>query len=329
MNKMKAILLGDYGGPENLFLAETDKPEPGSNQILIRTRAAAVNKPDVMQRMGQYPAPKGESDILGLEVAGEVEQVGHAVSAFKPGDKVMALVAGGGYAEFTTAYEGHVMHKPASMDFLQAACVCEAYITAYLNLFLLGGLNHNQSALLHGGGGGVNTAAIQLCRSLISNCIIFVTASPGKVQRVKDLGVDFVIDYQNSSFADEIKSITDNRGVDVVLDHIGGPYFESNMKSLAVGGTLMQIGVSEGTEAQVNLALMMVKRQRVIGSVLRSRPIDEKAAIIKKFSEVVLPKFIDRTIVPLISDVLPLSQAAQAHEKMESSQHFGKIVLEV
>ena len=329
MNKMKAILLKDFGGPENLFYAETEKPEPGSNQILIRTKAAAVNKPDVMQRMGQYPAPKGESDILGLEVAGVVEQVGDSVSSFKPGDKVMALVAGGGYAEFTTAYEGHVMPIPESMDFHQAACVCETYITAYLNLFLLGGLSNNQSVLLHGGGGGVNSAAIQLCRNLISNCRIFVTASPGKVQRVKDLGANHVINYHTQLFADEIKSKTENRGVDVVLDHIGGPYLESNMKSLAVGGTLMQIGVSEGTKAQINLALMMVKRQRVIGSVLRSRSIDEKAGIIRKFSEVVLPKFADRSIVPLISDLFPLAKAAQAHQTMESSQHFGKIVLEL
>ena len=326
---MNAILLKEFGGVENLYYAQTSKPEPGPDQILIKTIAAAVNKPDVMQRMGQYPAPKGESEILGLEVAGEVEQVGSKVSRFKAGDKVMALVAGGGYGQFTTAYEGHVMHKPESLDFHQAACVCETYITAYLNLFLLGGLNDNQSVLLHGGGGGVNTAAIGLCRTLISNCTIFVTASPGKVQRVKDLGADHVIDYRNQSFAEEIKSITENRGVNVILDHIGGPYLEANMKSLSVSGTLMQIGVSEGIKAEINLALMMIKRQRVIGSVLRSRSVDEKAEIIKKFSEVVVPKFADKSIVPLISDVFELAQAAKAHQMMESSQHFGKIVLEV
>ena len=329
MNKMKAILLTDFGGPENLLFADTERPQPGPGQVLIKTMAAAVNKPDVMQRMGQYPAPAGESEILGLEVAGEVEKVGDAVNRFKPGDKVLALVAGGGYAQFTTAYEGHVMHKPESMDYLQAACVCEAYITAYLNLFLIGGLNHNQSVLLHGGGGGVNTAAIQLCRTLISDCRIFVTASPTKVQRVKELGADHVIDYRNQSFADEIKKLTDNLGVDMILDHIGGPYLESNMKSLAVSGTLMQIGVSEGIKAQINLALMMVKRQRIIGSVLRSRPIDEKAEIIKNFSDRVLPEFADKSIVPLISDVLPLAEASMAHQVMESSRHFGKIVLEI
>ena len=326
---MKAILLIDFGGPENLVFADADRPQPGPGQVLIKTVAAAVNKPDILQRMGQYPAPSGESEILGLEVAGEVEQVGAGVSRFRPGDKVLALVAGGGYAEFTTAYEGHVMHKPDSLDFHQAACVCETYITAYLNLFMIAGLGHDQSVLLHGGGGGVNTAAIQLCRTLISNCRIFVTASPGKLQRVRDLGADHVIDYRNQSFADEIKSLTQGSGVDVILDHIGGPYFESNMKSLALGGTLMQIGVSEGIKAEINLAVMMVKRQRIIGSVLRSRPIAEKAGIIDKFRDRVLPRFADGSIVPLISDVFPLAEAARAHEIMESSRHFGKIVLAV
>ena len=326
---MKAILLKQVGGPENLYLADVEKPVPDDNQILIKTKAAAVNKPDVMQRMGQYPPPKGESEIIGLEVSGEVDQVGDAVTLFKPGDSVMALVAGGGYAQYTTAYEGHVMHKPDSLSFQQAACVCETYITAYLNLFLLGGLSHNQSVLLHGGGGGVNTAAIQLCRNLITDCRVFVTASPGKVDRVKALGADHVIDYKNQSFADEIKSLTEGSGVDMVLDHIGGPYLQANMKSLAVSGTLMQIGVSQGIKAELNLALMMVKRQRIIGSVLRSRSIAEKAEIIRKFSQTVLPKFADGSIVPLISNVFPLAQVARAHQTMESSQHFGKIVLEV
>lgn len=329
MSKMKAILLRDFGGPENLVFAETDRPEPAPDQVLIKTMAAAVNKPDVMQRMGLYPPPSGESEILGLEVAGEVVSAGSAVSRFQPGDQVLALVAGGGYAEFTTAYEGHVMHKPESLGFYQAACVCETYITAFLNLFLIAGLSHGQSVLLHGGGGGVNTAAIQLCRTLITNCRIFVTASPGKVQRVENLGADHVIDYRNQSFADEIRSITNSQGVDVILDHIGGPYLDDNMKSLALGGTLMQIGVSEGIKAQINLAAMMVRRQRIIGSVLRSRPIDEKAGIIKTFTQQVLPKFADGSMVPLVSDVFPLEQAASAHQHMESSGHFGKIVLAV
>ena len=326
---MKAITLKDFGGPEMMVFADSQKPEPCANQVLIKVHATSVNKPDVMQRMGQYPAPKGESEILGLEVAGVVEQLGPEANKWKLGDKVFALVAGGGYAEYCTAYEDHMMAIPEALDFNQAACICETYITAYLNVFLLGQLEAKQSVLLHGGGGGVNTAAIQLCNHLMPEVTTFVTCSTGKVDRVKALGVDHVIDYQRQSFADEIKLITEGRGVDVILDHIGGPYHKDNMRSLALGGTLMQIGVSKGIKAEINLALMMVKRQRIIGSVLRSRPIEEKARIIQQFQQTVMPLFANQTIKPLISDIFPLAEASKAHQMMESSQHFGKIVLEV
>ena len=326
---MKAITLKDFGGPQMMVFADTQKPELCANQVLIKVHATSVNKPDVMQRMGQYPAPKGESEILGLEVAGVVEQLGPEATKWKLGDRVFALVAGGGYAEFCTAYEDHVMAIPEVLDFNQAACICETYITAYLNVFLLGQLSDKQSVLLHGGGGGVNTAAIQLCNHLTPGTTTFVTCSTGKVDRVKALGVDHVIDYQQESFADEIKQISAGRGVDVILDHIGGPYHQDNMRSLALGGTLMQIGVSQGTKAEINLALMMVKRQRIIGSVLRSRPIEEKARIIQQFQQTVMPLFANQTIEPLIWDIFPLAEASKAHQMMESSQHFGKIVLEV
>ncbi len=326
---MKAIVLEDFGGPEVMVLGEAQKPEPAANQVLVKVHATSVNKPDVMQRMGQYPAPKGESEILGLEIAGVIENIGTEVSKWQVGDKVFALVAGGGYAEYCTAYEDHIMPIPEALDFNQAACICETYITAYLNVFLLGQLSGEQSVLLHGGGGGVNTAAIQLSKHLTPQVTTFVTCSSGKVERVKALGVDHVIDYQQQSFADEIKQISDGRGVDVILDHIGGPYHQDNMRSLALGGTLMQIGVSKGVKAEINLAQMMVRRQRIIGSVLRSRPIEEKAKIIKQFQQTVMPLFANKTIEPLIFDVLQLSQAAEAHQIMESSQHFGKIVLEV
>ena len=326
---MKAIVLNDFGGPEMLHYAEVETPDPAANQVLIKGHATSVNKPDVMQRMGQYPAPAGESQILGLEVAGEIDQIGEGVTRFKPGDRVMALVAGGGYAQYTTAYADHVMRIPDSMSFNEAACVCETYLTAYLNIFLLARLSDNQSVLLHGGGGGVNTAAIQLCRNLITGCQIFVTASTGKVDRVRELGADVVIDYQQQSFVEEIRNNTGNKGVDVILDHIGAPYLENNMKSLALAGTLLQIGVSQGAKAQINLALMMVKRQKIVGSVLRSRPVAEKAAIINQFRLEVLPLFAERRVAPLISNVYPLEQAAQAHACMESSSHFGKIVLEM
>ena len=225
----------------------------------------------------------------------------------------MALVGGGGYAEYAAAHAGHAMAIPENMDFHQAACVCETYLTAYLNLFLIAGLANNQSVLLHGGGGGVNTAAIQLCKQLVPGGSVIVTASGGKVERVAQLGADEVIDYQTESFSPRVKEITGKRGVDVILDHIGAPYLAPNMQCLAVGGTLMLIGVLGGVKAELNLALTMVKRQRIIGSVLRSRPLAEKTAIIEKFAETVLPLMADGTISPLISEVYPLEKAADAH----------------
>ena len=309
--------------------ADVNQPEPGEDQILIKVHSTSVNRPDVMQRQGNYAPPRGESEILGLEVAGTVERTGKAVTRWNIGDKVMALIAGGGYAEYATAYQHHVMPVPASLSFHQAACVCETYITAYLNVFLLGGLTAGQRVLLHGGGGGVNTAAIQLCNQLAEEIEIFVTCSPGKLDRVKALGVNHVIDYVNQSFAEEIKRITANRGVDVILDHLGASYLDANMRSLAIGGKLLLIGVMGGIKSELNLALMMVKRQQIIGSVLRPRPVDEKASIIDSFSKNVLPLFEDQSIAPLVSDIYPLEQAAQAHIAMESSKHFGKIVLEV
>ncbi|NKB78277.1 MAG: zinc-binding dehydrogenase [Gammaproteobacteria bacterium] len=221
------------------------------------------------------------------------------------------------------------MAMPDVMTFNQAACICETYLTAYLNIFLLGELRNHQSILIHGGGGGVSTAAMHLCKHLVPDTKMIVTASSGKLDRVSQLGAHHVIDYQSQSFADEIREITGKSGVNIILDHIGGPYLDPNMRSLAVNGKLLQIGVTGGIKAELNLVVMMVKRQQIIGSVLRSRSADEKASIIARFSEQVMPFFMSQSIVPLVSDVFPLSRAADAHRAMEASQHFGKIVLEV
>ena len=295
-------------------------PAPGAGQILIKVAATSVNRPDLMQREGNYAPPKGESEILGLEAAGTVAAVGDNVTRWQVGDRVMALLGGGGYAEYASAHADHAMAIPPGMDDHQAACVCETYLTAYLNIFIIAGLENHGTVLLHGGGGGVNTAAIQLCRQLTPRSTVIVTASEKKVERVKQLGADEVINYQRESFADRVRAITDKRGADVILDHIGGPYLAPNLKCLAVGGTLMLIGVLGGaTAADLNLALVMVKRQRIIGSVLRSRPLAEKSAIIAKFTEAVLPLMADGTITPLISEVYPLEKAADAHRAMEAS----------
>lgn len=308
---------------------EVPTPVASDGQVLIRVHATSVNRPDIVQREGNYPPPPGDSELLGLEVAGVVETIGPGIEGLSPGDRVVALVGGGGYAEFAVAYEGHCIKLPQSVDFVAAACLCETYITAWLNLFRLGELKNGESALLHGGGGGVNTAAIQLCKALVPDSPLFVTASPTKIERVRELGVDHVIDYTATAFDDEIRRITGKRGVNVILDHIGADYLAGNMKSLAVEGRLVVIGVTSGIKAELNLALMMVKRQRILGSVLRSRPVAEKTDIISEFATVVVPLLENGKVAPLVNTVFPLSKAKEAHELMDKSQHFGKIVLDL
>ena len=324
---MKAITLRDFGGPEMMQYSDIETPTAGVGQLLIRVHATSVNRPDVIQRQGNYPPPPGDSEVLGLEVAGIVDAIGEGITRFSPGDRVVALVGGGGYAEYAVALEGHTMALADAISFEQAACICETYITAYLNLFLLGELQGKKTVLIHGGGGGVATSAIQLCRALTPDTEILVTASTGKLERVLKQGADHVIDYREQVFADEVRRITDKRGVDVILDHIGAKYLQDNMRSLALAGTMMLIGVMGGIKAELNLASMMVKRQRIIGSVLRSRPVAEKAAIIAKFEAAAMPLIASGEITPLVDTTFPLAEAAAAHTLMEQGGHFGKIVL--
>ena len=326
---MKAVVLKEFGGPEVMRIGEVPTPEPGTGQVLVRVMATSVNRADLIQRQGHYPPPPGESEILGLEAAGVVEEIGAGVSRWKPGDRVMGLVAGGGYAQFVVVPADHLLPIPESIDFAQAACVSETYITAFLNIFLIGGLQSGETVLLHGGGGGVNTAGIQLCRRLVTDATIIVTASPGKLDRVEQLGVDRVINYKEQDFAEEVRRFTDQRGADVILDHIGAAYLQSNLKCLAVEGRLVIIGLLGGSVAELNLAYVMVKRQRVIGSVLRSRSGGEKRDITAEFARRVLPLVADRKIVPLVHRVYPLAEAPAAHEEMAASRHFGNIVLQV
>jgi len=361
---MKAILLDGFGGAECMRYGEAARPVAGDGQLLIKVAATSVNRPDVIQRQGNYPPPPGESEILGLEAAGAVAEVGDGVDGWRVGDRVLALLAGGGYAEYAVARADHAMPLPTGMDLAHAACVCETYLTAYLNLFLIAGVGGGailppippqrgggdnggspltpppagrQTVLIHGGSGGIGTAAIQLCRALADNSArIIATAGAANLARVAELGAHTVIDYRAGDFADTVREATDNRGADVILDHIGAPYLRSNMRALAVGGTLLLIGVLGGAKAELNLAQAMVKRQRIIGSVLRSRPPAEKAALIARFAATVLPLFAagdgdgaGPQITPRIAAEFPLAQAADAHRAMEAGGHFGKIVLTV
>ena len=324
---MKAVLLDGFGGPEVLKISETHKPTPSEGQVLIKVAATSVNRPDIVQREGNYPPPKGDSEIPGLEVAGIIEETGPGVTSYKCGDRVMSLVGGGGYAQYAVAYADHLIPIPEAMSFESAACVCESYITAFLNIFMIGGFKDGQTVLAHGGGGGVNTAAIQLCRKLAPNGRVMVTASAGKIERVRQLGADLVINYQQEDFAEAVRAFTGKKGADVILDHIGANYLALNMKALAVGGALVIIGIMSGAKAELNLALMMVKRQRIIGSVLRSRSVQEKQEIVAQFTRTVMPCFSDGSIEPVIYRTYPLDDVAEAQRTMEQSKHFGKIVL--
>ncbi|MFA7536782.1 MAG: NAD(P)H-quinone oxidoreductase [Desulfuromonadales bacterium] len=327
---MKAVLLDGFGGLEVLKVGEAAKPAPAENQVLIQVKTTSINRPDIVQREGKYPPPPGDSDILGLEVAGVIEELGAGVTGWKVGDRVMSLVGGGGYAEYAVAYANHLIPIPEAMSFEEAACVCESSLTAFLNIFMVGEFRDGQTAILHGGGGGVNTAGIQLCRALAPSSKLIVTAHPNKMARVRDLGADLVIDFtQTPDFTETVKEFTKKKGVDLILDHIGAKYLAPNMNSLGYTGRLVIIGVTSGIKAELNLALMMVKRQQIIGSVLRSRPVAEKGAIAAEFTRRALPKFADRAIVPIIEKVFPLDQVVEAHRMMEEDRHFGKIVLQI
>lgn len=327
---MKAVLMDGFGGVEVLKVGEVERPVPGEGQVLVKVIATTVNRPDLVQREGKYPPPPGDSEILGLEVAGTIEEVGPGVTGWQPGDRVMSLVGGGACAEYAVAYADHLMPIPASMSFEEAACVCESYITAFLNIFMIGGLQNNNSVIIHGGGGGVNTAGIQLCKALVPDTKIIVTAHPSKIERVRELGADLLIDFTTTpDFSEAVKEFTKKKGVDVILDHVGARYLAPNMNSLGYAGRLVIIGVISGIKAELNLALMMVKRQQIIGSVLRSRPVKDKAAIVAEFTRTALPKFADRTIVPIMEKVFPIEEVVAAHRMMEEDKHFGKIVLKI
>ena len=326
---MKAVVTDGFGGPEVLKIGSAEPPAATEGRVLIRVAATSVNRPDVVQRQGNYPPPPGESPILGLEAAGVIEALGPGVTGFTPGERVFALLGGGGYAELAAAYAGHVMRIPERLGFEQAACICETYITAYMNLFLNARLKDGETVLLHGGGGGVTTAAQQIVQALTPDARVLVTASAGKIERVAALGAELVMDYRSGDFAEAVLRHTDKRGVDVILDHIGGPYLAQNVKSLAIGGRLASIGVMGGRKAELDMGRVLVQRLTILGSVLRPRSVAEKSAIIRQFERSVMPLFASGAIAPLIHRVYPLEEAAAAHRAMEAGEHFGKLVLAV
>jgi putative PIG3 family NAD(P)H quinone oxidoreductase len=322
--------LTDRPGDESVLrVGEAPRPALGADQLRIRVAATAVNRADLLQRQGFDPPPPGASPILGLECAGEVIEVGADVSSdWKVGDRAMALLSGGGYAEEVAVHAGSAIPIPERLSFEEAAAIPEVFLTAYLNLFELGQLGEAGCALVHGGGSGVGTAAIQLCKA--AGVRIFVTAgSEEKCARCRALGADLAIDYRREAFEERVREATGGLGVDVVLDSIGAAYLARNLDSLAVGGRLVLIGLMGGAKADIGLGPVLARRLSLIGSTLRARPVDEKAAIVRRFLARFGADLESGRIRAIVDRVLPLEAVAEAHRAMKASEHFGKIVLRV
>jgi len=323
---MIAIDIREPGEPDVLVPVERPTPTPGPGDVLIKVRAAGVNRPDVMQRRGRYPPPPGAPDIPGLEVAGTVETVGDGVSGWSSGDKVCALVAGGGYAEFCLAPAPQCLPVPRGMDFVAAAAIPETFFTVWTNVFDRGRLKAGESILIHGGSSGIGTTAIQLAHAFGAR--VFATAgSPAKCAACERLGAERCINYRDTDFVEAVRELTGGAGVNVVLDIVGGPYVARNLEALAIEGRLLQIGVQGGAKTELNVAVIMQKRLTVTGSTLRVRPIADKGAIAAAVRGHVWPLLESGAVKPLVYTTFPLRDAAAAHRLMESSEHIGKIVL--
>ncbi|MCZ6453937.1 MAG: NAD(P)H-quinone oxidoreductase [Alphaproteobacteria bacterium] len=325
---MTAIEITESGGPEVLQPVERPVPEPGSGEILIAVAAAGVNRPDVVQRLGLYPPPPGASDLPGLEVAGEVAAVGEAVTEWKEGDRVCALVSGGGYAQYATAPAAQVLRVPAGLDSIQAAGIPETFFTVWTNMFDRGHLAAGESVLIHGGSSGIGTTAIQLAREFGATAYVTV-GNAEKARFCEELGAVKAINYREQDFVEEIKSITDGAGVDIILDIVGGDYLPRNIRLLRVGGRLLQVSLMGGSKGELDLGRVMRNRLTVTGSTLRPRSVAQKGEIAASLRERVWPLFEAGKIGPVIHQTFPLAEASRAHELMETSAHIGKIILSV
>ncbi|NOK58905.1 MAG: NAD(P)H-quinone oxidoreductase [Chloroflexi bacterium AL-W] len=320
---MKAILITQPGGPEVLRYDEAPTPPPSDGELLVRVHATAVNRADVLQRRGGYAPPPGASPILGLELAGEVVQ---PTGGWNVGDRVMAVVTGGGYAEFATVPDEMAMRIPDDMSFEQAAAIPEVFLTAYLNMFTLGQLQQGESVLIHAAASGVGTAAIQLAAA--AGTRVFATAgSEEKLARCRELGAEVTINYKNEDFAKCVHESTNGQGVNLILDFVGAPYWQSNLAALAVGGRLMLIGFLGGSREQLDLGPILLKSLTVAGTTLRRTPLDQKVALTEAFSTFAMPRFASGELQPIIHAIYPLEQAADAHRAMEASENIGKLVL--
>jgi NADPH2:quinone reductase len=327
-SQMTVIAISKPGGPEVLLPETRSVPKPGAGEILIKVEAAGVNRPDVAQRSGSYPPPPGASDLPGLEVAGEVFALGEGVRKHKLGDKVMSLVAGGGYAQYCIAQDAQAMVVPSSLTMLEAGATPETLMTVWHNVFERGRLQPGETILIHGGSSGIGTMAIQLAKAFGSKVIVTV-GTKDKADACLKLGADHAINYKNEDFVAAAKAMTSGTGPNVILDMVGGDYVERNYDAAATEGRIVQIALLGGPKATVNFAKLMVKRLHHTGSTLRPRSNADKAAMVSAIEAKVMPLVREGRIKPVMDSTFPMQKAADAHRRMETSEHIGKIVLAV
>lgn len=323
---MRAVIASEPGGPEVLTLTELPDPVPDAGEVVIDVAATAVNRADTLQRRGNYPPPPGASDVLGLECSGTISAVGADVTDLKVGDEVCALLASGGYAEKVLVPAGQVMPVPQGVDLVTAGALPEVACTVWSNVFMVAGLQPGETLLVHGGAGGIGNMAIQLGKALGAR-VITTAGSPEKLDLCRELGADVAVNYREQDFVEEVKAATDGRGADVILDNMGAKYLDRNVSALATEGRLVIIGMQGGVKGELHIGKLLAKRGAVIATSLRSRPVEEKAAICSAVVEHVWPLVADGAVRTIVHTTVPLAEAARAHELMESGDHVGKIVL--
>lgn len=323
---MQAVIFRQPGDERVLSVGEVDPPPMSRSELRIRVAGAGVNRADLLQRRGLYPPPPGASEILGLECAGEVIEIGSEVREFETGDRVMALLAGGGYADEVVAPAVSTMPVPDALSVVDAGGVPEVFVTAFLNLFQLGELQSDETALVHGGSGGVGTAAIQLAKRAGARVVV-TAGSAERCQRCLELGADAAIDYRRHDFVPETLDISGGRGADVILDCIGGPYLQRHLEVIATDGRLVLIGLQGGARSEIDLAQLLRKRSRIVGSTLRARPVAEKGRIVRNFQARFGDDLAAGRIRPVIDRTLPFADAGEAHRLLKAGEIFGKIVL--
>ena len=325
---MTSISIKEPGGPDALVPVQTAVPQPGPGELLIKVAAAGVNRPDVLQRQGGYPPPPGAPDTPGLEISGTVIGTGGDTKRFKIGDEVCALVPGGGYAEYCTVAESNALPVPEGLSLIEAAGLPETFFTVWTNVFQRAALKKGESFLVHGGSSGIGTTAIMLATAFGART--FSTAgSADKCTMCEELGAEICVNYREADFVDIIKQATGKRGVDVILDMVGGDYIARNIKLAAPDGRIVSIAFLQGSKAEINFMPVMLKRLTLTGSTLRIRPVEEKAAIAAELEAKVWPLIASSKVKPIIHKTFPLAEAAAAHTLMESSTHIGKIILAV